>query len=70
MAPTLVTSCTALSPEGAACRPSLQGLRLRAGEAGSAALACGGKALTLVTALWPPKGAEIDLGGPALRADA
>ena len=32
MAPTLVASCTALPPEGA--------LRLRPGEAGSAALAC------------------------------
>ena len=41
MAPTLVTSCTALPPEGA--------LRLRPGEAGSAALAVGEGATTLVT---------------------
>jgi hypothetical protein len=43
MAPTLVTSCTSLPPEGA--------LRLRPGEAGSAAPACEEGLLPLVTSL-------------------
>ena len=51
LAPTLVTACTSLPPEGA--------LRLRPGEAGSAALAGREGTPTLVTACTslPPEGA-------------
>ena len=97
MAPTLVTACTALPPEGAACRGSksahagldgmqrgcvsqpggLQGLRLRPGEAGSAAPAGEEGAPTLVVShafgalpLSRVAGAVLALGGPALRSVA
>ena len=53
MAPTLVASRTALPPEGA--------LRLRPGEAGSAALACINTGLrSLLCAGFLPKGGGLD----------
>ena len=49
MTPTLVTSCTALPPEGAA--------RLRPGEAGSVALAVKPLRLLALRSALPPEGA-------------